>query len=46
MGIPGMGKTTYIKNNLKKFFEETNDCSFVSISNDEIRRAKINEYMQ
>jgi KaiC/GvpD/RAD55 family RecA-like ATPase len=39
MGIPGMGKTTFIKNYLKKFFEETNDCSFVSISNDEIRRA-------
>jgi len=34
-----MGKTTFIRDYLRKFFEITNDCSFVSISNDEIRKS-------
>ena len=46
MGIPGMGKTTFINNQLREFFEITSECNFTSISNDEIRRELINKYLR
>lgn len=45
MGIPGMGKTTFIANSLKPFFEGIPDTHFDSVSNDEIRRILIDKYL-
>ncbi len=40
-----MGKTTFIANSLKPFFEGMPDTNFDSVSNDEIRKTLIDNYL-
>lgn len=45
IGIPGMGKSTFIEKYMRPFFEGLPSCVFTDISNDRIRRELIDEFL-
>ena len=46
VGLPGMGKTTFINSQMKDFFNQTDSCKFLSISSDSIRKQTIDDYLE
>ena len=45
VGIPGMGKSTFINNSLRPYMESIADVKFVSFSSDAIRKDILDETM-
>ena len=45
VGIPGMGKSTFIQSQLKPYLESIPDVKFVTFSSDAIRKDIIDETM-
>lgn len=45
VGIPGMGKSTFVESQLKPYLESISDVKFVSFSSDAIRKDIIEDTM-
>lgn len=45
LGIPGMGKSTFIETQLRPFMESQSDIKFVSFASDKIRKELVDQAM-